>query len=134
MAACTVSNIKNSISNSMEAGWVVETLKQAISRYGVPEIINSDQGSQFTSAEYIGYITSLKTVKISMDGKGRATDNAYIERFFRTIKYDKIYLHLPENGHRLFTLCKEFITFYNTRRGHSSIGDVPPGYRYQQVA
>ena len=92
----------------MDAEWVVVCIKQAISRYGAPEIINSDQGSQFTSDEYIGYIKSLETVKISMDGKGRATDNAYIERY-------KIYLHIPENGQELFALCCEFITFYTTR-------------------
>lgn len=122
------------ISNTMDAEWVVGCLKQAICHHGAPEIINSDQGSQFTSDEYIAYIKSLKTVKISMDGKGRATDNAYIERFFRTIKHDKIYLHLPENGHELFVLCSEFITFYNTRRSHSQIGKVPPVKRYLPAA
>lgn len=76
-----------SLSNTMEAEWVVNTLKMAVNRYGRPEIINSDQGSQFTSDEYIGYVKSLETVRISMDGKGRAIDNVYIERFFRTIKY-----------------------------------------------
>ncbi|MGQ9621628.1 MAG: IS3 family transposase [Bacteroidales bacterium] len=75
-----------SLSNTMGAEWVVNTLKIAVSKYGKPEIINSDQGSQFTSDEYIDFIKSLETVKISMDGKGRATDNVYIARFFRTIK------------------------------------------------
>lgn len=69
------------ISNTMEASWVVKTIKQAVKNHGLPEIINSDQGTQFTSDEYIDYLKSLKTVKISMDGKGRATDNAFIERF-----------------------------------------------------
>lgn len=122
------------VSNSMEAGWVVETLKGAIARYGAPGIINSDQGTQFTSQEYIGYVKGLKQVQISMDGKGRATDNAHIERFFRTIKHDKIYLHMPENGHELFSLCSEFITFYNTRRGHSSIEGLPPAQKYIRQA
>ena len=122
------------ISNSMQASWVVKTLQQAISEYGAPQIINSDQGTQFTSEEYIGNIKGLKTVKLSMDGKGRATDNAYIERFFRTIKHDKIYLHLPGDGHELFRLCLEFIEFYNTRRGHSSIQGIPPAQRYMQQA
>jgi putative transposase len=122
------------ISNSMQAGWVVETLKGAIVRYGSPRIINSDQGTQFTSGEYIGYLKGLKTVQISMDGKGRATDNAHIERFFRTIKHDKIYLHMPENGQELFTLCNEFIEFYNTRRGHSSIEGLPPAQKYIRQA
>jgi len=122
------------ISNSMQAGWVVETLKGAIARYGAPLIINSDQGTQFTSGEYISYLKGLKTVRISMDGKGRATDNAHIERFFRTIKHDKIYLHMPENGKELFTLCNEFIEFYNTRRGHSSIEGLPPAQKYIRQA
>jgi len=122
------------ISNTMTANWVVETLKKAIRAHGSPQIINSDQGVQFTSGEYIDYIKSLKTVSISMDGKGRATDNAFIERFFRTIKHDKIYLHMPENGQELYRLCKDFITFYNTRRGHSSIEGQPPVKMYQKAA
>ena len=77
----------------MDATWVMDTLKQAIKQHGAPNYINSDQGSQFTSDEYIEYIKSLKKTEISMDGKGRATDNAHIERFFRTIKYDKLYLN-----------------------------------------
>lgn len=122
------------ISNSMQASWVVATLKQAIARYGVPQIINSDQGTQFTGKEYIDYIKGLKTVQISMDGKGRATDNAHIERLLRTIKHDKIYLYMPENGAELFTLCDEFIEFYNTRRGHSSIEGLPPAQKYIRQA
>src|SRR5690625_936545 len=86
------------ISNSMQAGWVVETLKGAIARYGSPRIINSVQGTQFTSNEYIGYIKGLKTVQISMDGKGRATDNALKERSFRSIQHDQRYWHLAGNG------------------------------------
>jgi putative transposase len=76
-----------SLSNTMDAEWVVEVLRNAILRNGKPEIINSDQGSQFTSEKYVNFIKSLETVRISMDGKGRALDNVYIERFFRTIKY-----------------------------------------------
>ena len=122
------------ISNTMTAGWVVKTIRKAVRTYGAPGIINSDQGVQFTSGEYIEYIKSLETVSISMDGKGRATDNAYIERFFRTIKHDKIYLHMPEDGQQMYRLCQEFITFYNTRRGHSSIGDLPPKQVYRKAA
>ena len=69
-----------------------------------------------------------------MDGKGRATYNAYIERFFRTIKHDKIYLHLPENGHEIIVLCSEFITLYYMQRTHSQIGKVPPVKQYPCVA
>lgn len=123
-----------SISNSMETAWVVKTVKSAVKDNGKPEIINSDQGSQFTSEEYVTYIKSLETVRISMDGKGRATDNAHVERFFRTIKYDKLYRFVPQNGLDLYELCKEYIDFYNNRRSHSKIGKVPPIKLYKAAA
>jgi putative transposase len=123
-----------SLSNTMEAGWVVNTLKIAINKYGKPGIINTDQGSQFTSDEYIDFVKSLETVKISMDGKGRATDNVYIERFFRTIKYEKIYLEHPETGSELHRVCSQFIQYYNERRDHSSVGNNPPILVYQRAA
>lgn len=123
-----------SLSATMEAAWVVNVLREAVNRYGKPRIINSDQGSQFTSDEYVSYVKSLDYTSISMDGKGRATDNAFIERFFRTIKYEKIYLCEPGNGRELKTICREFIEYYNDRRGHSSIGDLPPATIYIQAA
>jgi putative transposase len=98
------------------------------------EIINLDQGTQFTSDVYINYVKNLETVKISMDGKGRATDNAYIERFFRTIKYDKIYLENPETVSEIHYVCSQFIQYYNERRGHSSIGAIPPLRAYRRAA
>lgn len=123
-----------SLSNSMEASWVVETVKEAVNRHGMPEIINSDQGSQFTSDEYVAYIKSLEHTRISMDGKGRAIDNVFIERFWRTIKYDKIYLVCPENGRELQRACSEFITYYNFKRDHSSLNDNVPSAVYQDAA
>jgi putative transposase len=123
-----------SVSNTMDASWVVDCLKATVQTHGTPEIINSDQGSQFTGHEYIEYIKSLNTVKISMDGKSRATDNAYIERFFRSIKYEKFYLHEPKDGKELFELCKTYISFYNNQRGHSSIGDTTPSRVYLSAA
>ena len=123
-----------SLSNTMEAQWVVDTLKVAVEKYGKPEIINSDQGSQFTSDEYVDFVRSLETVKISMDGKGRAIDNVFIERFFRTIKHEKIYLEHPETGHELHQVCSQFINYFNEKRDHSSIGDVAPIKRYRNAA
>lgn len=123
-----------SVSNTMDATWVVDTLKQAIKQHGAPSYINSDQGSQFTSDEYIEYIKSLKKTEISMDGKGRATDNAHIERFFRTIKYDKLCLNPSNDGAHLYQQCSEFIEYYNQRRGHSSHKYETPNDVYQQVA
>ena len=123
-----------SLSNTMDTEWVVYTLKVAIKNYGKPDIINSDQGSQFTSDEYVNYVKSLETVKISMDGKGRATDNIFIERFFRTIKYEKIYLEHPETGSELHHVCSQFIHYYNEKWDHSSIGNNPPILVYQKAA
>jgi len=123
-----------SLSNTMEAEWVVDTLKQTINTYGKPEIINTDQGSQFTSDVYIDFVKSFETIKISMDGKGRATDNVFIERFFRTIKYDKLYLVQPETGNELYQACSQFINYYNEKRDHSSIGNIPPIVVYRKAA
>ncbi len=120
-----------SISNSMDASWVVETFKEARRVNGSPEIINSDQGSQFTSDEWI---EACEEIKISMDGKGRAIDNVFVERFFRTIKYDKIYLNPPTDGKNLFDICNEFINFYNFKRSHSSIGKRTPANAYRDAA
>ena len=123
-----------SLSNSMEADWVVTSIREAVQRYGAPEIINSDQGSQFTSDQYVHYIKGLKTTRISMDGKGRAIDNIFIERFWRTIKYDKLYLFTIEDGHHAERLCNEFIQYYNHRRMHSSIDDMTPIQAYHKAA
>lgn len=127
------------ISSTMDATWVRETVERAVAQHGAPEIINSDQGSQFTSEEYIGYLKDLeyspgKKVRISMDGRGRATDNAFIERFFRTIKYEKLHLEIPQDGHHLYRLCREFIDYYNHRRGHSSLEYLRPSEVYRAAA
>jgi putative transposase len=123
-----------SLSNTMEAEWVVDTLRKAVAKHGNPEIINSDQGSQFTSDAYINYVNGLKTTKISMDGKGRALDNVFIERFWRTIKYDKLYLLDLATGTDVHRACQEFIAYYNHRRGHSSLHMKTPQSVYQAAA
>jgi putative transposase len=123
-----------SISNTMEAKWVVDVVKEAVEKHGKPDIMNSDQGSQFTSDLYINYIKSLEHTKISMDGKGRALDNIFIERFWRTIKYDKINIVVPENGLELFKTCQEFIEYYNQQRPHKSIDYQTPISYYQDAA
>ena len=122
-----------SISNTMTDDWVVNTINEAIENHGVPKIINSDQGSQFTSNDYINY-HKRNNIQISMDGKGRATDNSFIERFFKTIKHDKIYLELPENGVELHRCCSEFIDFYNNHREHSSLDYETPAKQYNNAA
>jgi len=122
-----------SISNSMEKEWCIALLHDTIKQHGKPEIHNSDQGSQYTSDEYIKALKSYKTIKISMDGKGRALDNVYIERFWRSIKYEKIYLFPANGGIELLQNVREYIQFYNAKRRHTQIGKCPPDQMYYQT-
>lgn len=114
-----------SLSNSMESEWCAEVLGQAIHKHGTPEILNTDQGSQFTSDIFKKVVLS-KGIKFSMDGKGRATDNAFIERLWRSVKYEKIYLNPTNNGTKLASLLTEYFEYYNNERRHSSIEDKKP--------
>ena len=118
-----------SVSNTMTKEWCIELLEDAIRTHGKPEIHNSDQGSQYTSNEYIE-VLKKNEIQISMDGKGRALDNVYIERFWRSIKQEKIYLNPPNGGVDLMRSVKEFVTSYNTERRHTEIGKVPPDELY----
>ena len=118
-----------SISNSMTKEWCCELLQDTIQRHGKPQIHNSDQGSQYTSHLYIKALKKHE-IKISMDGKGRALDNVYIERFWRSLKQEKIYLNPPNGGLELYINVKEYIQFYNTERRHTEIGSVPPDQLY----
>ncbi len=119
-----------SISNSLEAKWCVDVLEDAVRRYGLPEIVNSDQGSQFTSALWTYTLESLG-IKISMDGKGRAIDNRWIERFWRTLKYKYIYLNPAENGIELYEGVRDYINYYNEEKVHHTFKEVPHE-RYQK--
>ncbi len=120
-----------SISNSMTTKWVAELLEDTISKHGKPEIHNSDQGSQYTSEDYIERLKDHE-IKISMDGRGRALDNVYIERFWRSIKQEKIYLNPPNGGLELFNMTKDYVRFYNEKRRHTEIGKMPPDQKYYE--
>jgi putative transposase len=120
------------ISNTLEKETQTELLHQAIAQHGKPEIINSDQGSQYTCALWNDTLSELG-IKVSMDGKGRATDNAYIERWFRTLKQKQIYLYPASNGTELFEGVKKFVDKYNNRR-HQGIGRKKPIELYQKAA
>jgi putative transposase len=118
------------LSNTLERTFIIEAIKQAINRHGSPEIINSDQGSQFTSEEYINLLKD-NDVKISMDGKGRALDNQRIERFFRSYKWEKLYLEEYETGHQLREITQEYIAYYNNKRPYQSMGyKTPADYHF----
>ncbi len=120
------------ISNSLEKETQTELLRSAIARHGKPEIVNSDQGSQYTCEHWVS--TLLDTgIKISMDGKGRATDNAFIKRFFGTLKRKHVYLNPTSNGLELYVGLAKFIEKYN-RRNHQGIDRKKPINLYQQAA
>ena len=123
-----------SLSNTMTTRWCRECLEEAIMRHGVPEILNTDQGSQFSSFEFFGYFSSYPDLKFSMDGKGRAIDNIFIERFWRSIKYEKIYLEPSDNGLELYHKIKDYMKFYNMERSHQGLGYKRPVEMYRMVA
>ena len=119
--------------NSLNAENTLSVLKQAIEDHGTPEIINSDQGSQFTCSLWTEFVDQAG-IKISMDGRGRATDNIFIERFWRTVKQDYVYLRPVESGTELFLGLKKFINYYNHHKTHQGIGRITPVELYKQVA
>jgi putative transposase len=119
--------------NTLAADNTLSVLKQAVAEYGRPEIINSDQGSQFTCPSWIEYVKNAK-IKISMDGKGRALDNIYIERLWRTVKQDYVYLNPALDGAELFIGLKDFFVTYNTQKTHQGIDRQIPIMRYKLVA
>lgn len=121
-----------SISNTMTKEWCTELLEDTIRKHGKPEIHNSDQGSQYTSELYTETLKSHE-IKISMDGKGRALDNIYIERFWRSLKYEKIYLNPPNGGLDLHHKVNQYIEFYNNQRRHSELGWEVPSLIYKQI-
>jgi putative transposase len=123
-----------SLSNTMAASWCKECLKTAILRYGKPEILNTDQGSQFTCPEFTEFVSSQEDVQFSMDGKGRAIDNIFIERFWRSIKYEKVYIEPSDDGIELYGKIKEYMEFYNTQRSHQSLGRKKPGKLFRRAA
>lgn len=119
-----------SISNTLQSDFIIRTVEAAVETYGKPEIINSDQGSQFSSNAYIDCIKAFKTIKISMDGRGRATDNIRIERFFRSFKWERLYLLYPETVREVKEMTREYMAHYNYKRDHQGLDDVPPSSIY----
>ena len=117
------------LSNTMEADFCVEALEEALSRYGKPEIFNTDQGSQFTSEAFTRVLRDAG-VKISMDGKGRWLDNVFIERLWRSLKYEEVYLRAYENVAQARDGIAAWIEYYNTSRRHQSLGRRTPDHVY----
>jgi len=117
------------VSNTLDAEFCVEALKEAIDYYGAPEIFNTDQGAQFTSKEFIATLQE-SNIKISMDGRGRAQDNIFIERLWWTLKHQNIYLHAFDTGQQLRTGLRQWFSFYNRDRFHQGLDNRTPDEVY----
>ena len=117
------------LSNTLTTDFCLEALQEAITRYGRPEIFNTDQGSQFTSAEFTG-ILKAHDIRISMDGKGCWRDNVFVERLWRTIKYEEVYLKAYDSVSQAKASLGQFITFYNNRRPHQTFAGKTPDMIY----
>jgi putative transposase len=118
------------LSNSLDVSFCLEALKNAL-KYSKPEIFNSDQGSQFTSHEFTSVLES-HNIRISMDGRGRFFDNIFIERLWRTLKYENIYLNSYSDGQQLWDGLTRYFHFFNLERPHQSLGYRTPGEIYKK--
>ena len=117
------------VSITMEASFCVETLEEALARHGKPEIFNTDQGSQFTGTAFTDVLLR-SDIKISMDGKGAWRDNVFVERLWRTVKYEEVYLHAYDSVSDARAGIGRYLDLYNRRRPHSSLDDMTPDRAY----
>ena len=117
------------LSNTLSTDFCIEAVQEAIARYGKPEIFNTDQGCQFTSSPFVERLKQ-HGIRQSMDGKGCWRDNVFVERLWRTIKYDEVYLHAYESVSQARAGLDRFLTFYNTSRPHSSLDGKTPDQVY----
>lgn len=120
------------LSNTLDSEFCISALEEAISVYGTPAIFNTDQGSQFTSSAFTSVLKN-KGVQISMDSKGRALDNIYIERLWRSLKYEEIYLNEYKSMDELKAAIKNYFSFYNTKRFHQSLDYETPDEIYYKA-
>lgn len=118
------------LSNTLDSEFCVDCLEQSLRSYGIPDIFNTDQGCQFTSEAFTGAL-KLNGIAISMDGRGRALDNIFVERLWRSVKHEDVYLKGYVDMPRLQLGLAEYFEFYNTERPHQSLGDLTPIEVYQ---
>jgi putative transposase len=117
------------VSITMEAAFCVETLEDALARHGKPDIVNTDQGSQFTGSAFTGVLAG-NSIAISMDGKGAWRDNVFVERLWRSVKYEEVYLRAYESVSEARGSIGRYLDFYNGRRPHSSLDGATPDQAY----
>lgn len=120
------------VSNTMTAEWCTGVLQEAIDKHGKPEIFNTDQGSQYTSDVHTKLLID-NDIKISMDGKGRAIDNIFIERLWRSVKYENVYLQAYGSTLELYKGLKEYFRFYNDERFHQALNYQTPSEMYNKL-
>lgn len=120
------------ISNSMDSNFCIEALQEAIEKYGIPDIFNTDQGSQFTSNRFTEVLKKAR-IKISMDGRGRWMDNVFIERLWRSLKYECVYLHAFETGSEVRKGIRKWMLHYNYTRPHSTFDGHTPHEVYNGI-
>ena len=118
------------LSNTLDASFCTDALDEALARHGKPEIVNTDQGSQFTSFAFTGRLQA-PGIRVSMDGRGRCMDNIFIERLWRSLKYEAIYLHEIADGFTARRLIGEWLRFYNVERPHSALDGRTPAEAYR---
>jgi len=139
MYLCAIIDVRSrfivgwNLSNTLDKSVCIDLVEESIRKHGSPEILNSDQGSQFTSAGWIELLKKKK-IQISMDGKGRAKDNIWIERFWRTIKQEYVYLNPCNDGLELYKGIREYMEYYNYNRAHQGIKRKIPAVVYGKVA
>ena len=121
------------MSNTLDADFCVAAVEEAITKYGIPAIFNTDQGCQYTSEAFIG-VLKRHHIQISMSGKGRALDNVYVERLWRSLKYEDIYLKSYESMTDLKSGIKRYFEFYNTQRFHQSLDYLTPEMMYESFS
>lgn len=120
------------LSNTLDSRFCTSALKDALARYGTPEIFNTDQGAQFTALSFTSILETY-SVRISMDAKGRWPDNVFIERFWRTLKYEEVYLHAYDDLKHARSQLEAYIGYYNRQRPHSSLNQQTPEEVYHQA-
>ena len=116
----------------MTAEWCRDVLQTAVDTHGAPEILNTDQGSQFTSTVFTECVIKTYNIKLSMDGKGRAIDNIFIERLWRSLKYEHVYLFPASDGLESYQGINKYFEYYNHQRRHQSLNRQIPAQVYQQ--
>ncbi len=118
------------LSNTLDTSFCIEALQEALWAFGQPEIFNTDQGSQFTAADFTKVLLD-RGVKVSMDGKGRCIDNIFVERLWRSVKYEEVYLHAYDSPHEARTGIGRYLEFYNLERPHQALGYQTPDALYR---